>query len=73
MTQDEKLDLLAVAFDLDVDELPANAKLDEVENWDSMTRLALVSMMDEKFHKSLKKEDMNKFSTVQDILDWMEA
>lgn len=71
MTNEEKLDLLAEAFDLDVSELTLDAELDGMENWDSMTKLSLVSMIDEKFKKTLTKDVIGSFKTVNDILNFM--
>lgn len=72
MSEKEKLVLLEEAFDVEEGELKPNMALDTIENWDSMTRLALIALMSTKFGKSLKKQDIQGFKTVQDILDWME-
>lgn len=71
MTNEEKLELLAEAFDLDVGELALDTELEGMDNWDSMTKLSLVSMLDEKFKKTLTKDVIASFKTVKDILDFM--
>ena len=71
MTNDEKLELLADVFDVDVSEIKPDLTLDEMETWDSMTKLALVALADSKFHKSLKKETIATFKNVQDILNYL--
>ena len=71
MTNDEKLELLADVFDVDVSEINPDLPLDEMETWDSMTKLALVALADSKFHKLLKKEPIATFKTVQDILNYL--
>ncbi len=72
MKKEEKLDLLADAFDVDVSDLQSDVELENMDNWDSMTKLSLVSLMDEKFKKVLTKDIISKFKRVQDILDFME-
>ena len=71
MTNDEKIELLADVFDVDVSEINPDLPLDEMETWDSMTKLALVALADSKFHKLLKKETIATFKTVQDILNYL--
>lgn len=71
MTNEEKMDLLAEAFDLDVSELASDTELETMDNWDSMTKLSLVSMIDENFNKKLTKDLIAGFKTVKDILDFM--
>lgn len=72
MTNEEKLDLLADVLDMDVSDIKADAKLDELENWDSMTKLSLIVCFDDNFGKKLKQSDFKNFVTVQDILNAME-
>ena len=47
-------------------------KLEDVESWDSMTKLSLIVMMDDEFNKKLTGEQIRMFKTVQDILDFMD-
>lgn len=68
MTTEEKLDLLAEVFDMDASELKQEMKLDDIENWDSMTKLSLIVCFDENFGKKITQSDFKKFVTVGDIL-----
>lgn len=72
MTTEEKLDLLAEVFDMDASELKPEMKLDDIENWDSMTKLSLIVCFDENFSKKITQADFKKFVTVNDILAEME-
>lgn len=72
MTTEEKLDLLAEVFDMDASELKPEMKLDDIENWDSMTKLSLIVCFDENFGKKITQSDFKKFVTVSDILAEME-
>lgn len=72
MTLAEKLELLAETFDVEVDEISEEQVLDDLDNWDSMTRLSLIVMFDDEFGKKITSDDIKKFVKVQDILDCME-
>ncbi len=72
MTAKEKLVLLEELFEMDEGTLDADTILDELDEWDSMTKLSLTVMMDDECGKKLKSEDIKKFTTVQDILDYMD-
>lgn len=71
MTKEEKLELLADVFDMDVSDITPELSLDEMDAWDSMTKLALVALASSEFHKVLKKDNIVTFKTVQDILDYL--
>ena len=71
MTDDKKLEMLAGVFDCDVTDLSADLTLDNLENWDSMTKLSLIVLMDDEFGKTLTGNEIKKFQTVSDILTYM--
>lgn len=71
MSIQEKLTLLEDLFEMEEGTLEPSQVLDELDEWDSMTKLSLIVMMDDECGKSLKGEDIKKFNTVQDILDFM--
>lgn len=71
MSIQEKLTLLEDLFEMEEGTLESSQVLDELDEWDSMTKLSLIVMMDDECGKSLKGEDIKKFNTVQDILDFM--
>ncbi len=72
MSDKEKLELLEEAFDVDEGYLKQEMILDEIEEYDSMTKLSLIVLMDNKFGKVITGEDIKQFKTVQDILDVMD-
>ncbi|NBK98813.1 MAG: acyl carrier protein [Erysipelotrichia bacterium] len=72
MTKQEKLALLEETFELEEGELKEDMSLSELENWDSMTKLSLIVLMDDEFEKKLTGEQIKGFITVKDILDFME-
>ena len=71
MSEREKLALLEEAFDMDEGTLSADMQLDEIEEYDSMTKLSLIVMVDEEFGKNLTGEEIKEFKRVQDILNIM--
>ena len=71
MSDQEKLALLEEMFERDQGTLASETKLDEIDNWDSMMKLTLIVLVDEECGKTLKSDDIKKFSTIQDIMDFM--
>jgi len=72
MVTNEKLELLADIFEMEVDSLDLSVKLADLPNWNSMTRLSLIVLFDDEFEKKLTGEQIKKFSTIKDIIDYME-
>lgn len=72
MTDQEKLALLEEAFDVDEGTLSPEMELDTIEEYDSMTKLSLIVMIEEQFGKKLSGAEIKAFKTVQDILSVME-
>ena len=72
MTNEERIELLAEVFDVDASEIKTETKLEELDNWDSMTKLALIVCFDDNFGKKLKSSDFKQFVTISDIIQAME-
>ena len=71
MTTEEKLNLLEDMFEMDEGSLKPEEELADIEQWDSMTKLSLIVLIEDECGKELKSEDIKKFATVGDILDFM--
>ena len=71
MTTQEKLELIADILDLDTDDLKPDTKIASLE-WDSITTLSFIAMMDENFGKEVKGAVVKQFVTIQDALNIME-
>lgn len=71
MTIEKKIEILADVLDLDADEIKADMILADMDEWDSLAGLSLIVVMDEQFGKKLSGEQVKRFVTVQDILDYM--
>ncbi len=72
MTNREKLALLENMLELEEGELNEEIKLSELENWNSMAKLSLIVLMDDEFGKKLSGEQIRRFETIKDILNFME-
>ena len=72
MTQEEKIALLEDMLELDNGFLKPETVLVDIDEYDSMTKLSLIVMMDDEFGKKLTGEQIREFKTVQDILDFMD-
>ncbi len=72
MTEREKLALLEDLFELEEGDISAETRLEDIEEYDSMTRLSLIVMMEDEFGVSLDGATIKGFVTVGDILAKME-
>lgn len=68
----EKMALIEECMDLDIGTINADDELDSFEEWDSVTALSIIAMVDERFHKMLSGDDLKGAKTVADILKMME-
>lgn len=71
MTNEEKIAMLEELFELEAGVITPETKLTDIEEYDSMSKLSLIVMMDDEFGKKLTGEQILKFVTVQDILNFM--
>lgn len=71
MTTEKKLELLADILDMDAGDLTPETELSSLE-WDSVTALSFIAMVDEEFGKEVKGAQIKNFVTVQDALNLME-
>lgn len=71
METSKKIELLEELFELENGSLNPETVLANLEEYDSMSKLSLIVMMDEECGKKLTGEQILKFKTVQDILDFM--
>ena len=72
MTESEKLALLEELFELEEGELTPEMLLEEIDSYDSMSRLSLIVMMEDEFGAKLDGADIKTLKTIGDILNRME-
>ena len=71
MTIEQKLALLEETLEMEEGTLSADMDLDNVDEYDSMTKLSIIVMMQDEFGVKLTSDMVRGFATVQDILDLM--
>ncbi len=68
MTIQEFIEKFADAIELEeVNVLTPETKFRELENWDSLTYLSVIAMLDEEFGIQIEMEDFRKLITIQDV------
>lgn len=71
MTQEEKLELLEEVLDMDKEDIDVTMNLEEMDEWDSLSKLGLMAEVKTRLNKRLMVEEVQKFKTVQDIIDYL--
>ena len=64
--------MLEEMLELDGGSLTPSTELDSIDEYDSMAKLALIVLMDEECGKKLTGEQIRRFKTIQDVLDFMD-
>ena len=72
MDAKKKISLLEDMFEMDEGTLKPETELNAIENWDSMSKLSLIVLMDDEFGKTLKSDEIKTFNTIQDIMNFMD-
>jgi acyl carrier protein len=60
-------DILEKIFQMSSDDITDNISQDNLEAWDSMTHLILVTELEESFNIQIEEEDILTMKTVSDI------
>lgn len=72
MTLEKKLALLEETIEAEEGTLKPEMALDDVEEYNSLTSLGVVIMLEDNFGKKVSGADMRKLKTVQDLLGLMQ-
>ena len=72
MTEREKLALLEDIMELDEGDLSVDMALENIEEYNSMTKLSLIVMMEDEFDVRLTSDIIKGFVTVGDIVAMMQ-
>jgi acyl carrier protein len=70
MKQNELLNMFCEALERPADSLTAEMKIEDVEEWNSIGWLTLMSLSDERLNIQLGAKDIRGFKTVQEVLDY---
>ena len=72
MTLQGKLELLEEIVEADEGTLKVEDRLEDIDEWDSMSKLYLVSYVKKEMNKRLTVDEIKNFKTVQDICDYLD-
>lgn len=68
----EKLEALEDIMELDEGTLAPEMRLDEIEEWDSLSALSFVVLLGDEFDRKISGQEIRAFETIQDMLNVME-
>lgn len=68
----EKLALIEETLDTEEGSLSPETLLADVDEWDSISALSLIVMLDEEFERTITGEQIKALVSIQDILSYME-
>jgi len=71
MPEEKKIHMLEDLFEMEEGSLSIDKKLVDIDNYDSMTKLSLIILMQDEFNVVLKSDDIKSFVTIKDIVDRM--
>lgn len=68
----EKLEALEDIMELDEGSLAPDMRLEEIEEWDSLSALSFVVLLGDEFDRKISGQEIRAFETIQDMLNVME-
>ncbi len=72
MTIQQKIQLIEEMMELEEGELKADTVLEEIDEYDSFFKLYLTTYVKKNMNKRLTVEEINNFTTIQNICDYLE-
>lgn len=72
MTLQEKLEVLEDILEMDEGTLKVEDSLEDIDEWDSMSKLYFVTYVKKEMQKRLTVDEIKNFETVQDICDYLD-
>ena len=73
MSNEEKMECIAESVEMEVDGLTEDTVLNDLENWDSVAVLSIIAVINEKFDRYPKAEEILTYKTVRDLMNAMSA
>lgn len=68
----EKIALIEEALDTAEGALTVETVLEDLDEWDSISALSLIVMLDEHFNKTITGAEIKALKTIGDIISYME-
>lgn len=72
MNDQEKLAALEEIMELDEDSLKPETRLEDLEEWDSLSALSFVVLLGDEFDRKITGKEIRAFETIQDMMNVME-
>lgn len=69
----EFIEKFAEAIDAEAEGLTAETEFRNLEEWDSVTYLSVIAMLDEEYDIQIEMNDFKKLRTVGSIADYIES
>ncbi len=69
--EEKVIEMLEEILELDEGELAMDTDLSEVEEWDSISKLALMAEIKKNWKKNLTVDEIKKFQQVKDICEFL--
>ncbi len=71
MDKTEKIKLMEEIMELEEGTLNESSVLSEYDEWDSLSIISYIALMDTRFTKSVSMEEIKRFVTIKDAIDIM--
>lgn len=71
MSLEEQIAMLEELMDLEEGTLTKESQLNEFEEWDSLSKLALMAEAKKTYGKRLTVSELNEFKTVEDVCSFL--
>ena len=71
MTERELIELFAEGLEVGPDQLTPQTQIRDVEEWNSLAWLTIMSLVDERLGLQIGAADIRRFKTVQDVIDYV--
>lgn len=68
MSNEEKMEYIAESVEMEVDELTQDTVLEDLENWDSVAILSVISIINENFNRYPDAAEIQSYKTVGDLM-----
>lgn len=73
MTDKELYEVVADVLEMTTDELSADMLLDDIDTWDSIAVLSVISIINEKYNRYPMAKEIGKNKTVGDLVAFLRA
>lgn len=68
MNEEARMAFIAEALDVEADSISPETRLNSLEEWDSVSVITLVAMIDDTYNTAVKGEELRANETVADLM-----